>query len=179
MPMDYRSHYAGDFETHLDLLAENVQQQKQWARDFRRLWIGIAAYQLYDAEREPLVRIRGLLRENGSVAEIQPAFDKVAGGSRRAAPDLQAAIAAYLREPKSPGARSRRSSTLPRERASGLLPARAADAHARAGARPGRRGCRDLLRGRAQLGRPVGDGGGVLRPIAADGFSERTRSTTA
>ena len=102
MPMDYRSHYAGDFETHLDLLAENIQQQKQWARDFRRLWIGIAAYQLYDAEREPLVKIRSVLRENGPVAEIQPAFDAVAERLAAAAPDLAAAIAAYLREPKAP-----------------------------------------------------------------------------
>jgi uncharacterized lipoprotein YddW (UPF0748 family) len=102
MPMDYRSHYAGDFETHLDLLAENVQQQKLWARDFRRLWIGLAAYQLYDAEREPLVRIRGLLREAGSVAEIQLAFDRVGERLHASAPDLAAAVTAYLREPKSP-----------------------------------------------------------------------------
>ena len=54
MPMDYRSHYAGDFETHLDLLAESIQQQKVWARDFAHFWPGVAAYQLYDEEREPL-----------------------------------------------------------------------------------------------------------------------------
>jgi uncharacterized lipoprotein YddW (UPF0748 family) len=102
MPMDYRSHYAGDFETHLDLLAENIQQQKQWARDFRRLWIGLAAYQLYDAEREPLVRIRGLLRGGGSVADIQVPFDTMAERLRASAPDLAAAIAAYLGEPKDP-----------------------------------------------------------------------------
>ncbi len=100
MPMDYRSHYAGDFETHLDLLAENIQQQKQWARDFRRLWIGIAASQLYDAEREPLVRIRSLLRERGPVAEVQLAFDKVKGRLAPLAGELHAAVTAYLREPK-------------------------------------------------------------------------------
>ena len=102
MPMDYRSHYAGDFETHLDLLAENIQQQKLWARDFRRLWIGVAAYQLYDAEREPLVRIRSLLREGGSVAEIQAVFDGVAERLAIPAPELKAAIAAYLQEPEAP-----------------------------------------------------------------------------
>ena len=79
MPMDYRSHYAGDFETHLDLLAESIQQQKVWARDFPHLWPGVAAYQLYDEEREPLTRIRRLLRDGGKdVAEMQAAFDKVA-----------------------------------------------------------------------------------------------------
>jgi hypothetical protein len=102
MPMDYRSHYAGDFETHLDLLAENIQQQKQWARDFRRLWIGIAAYQLYDAEREPLVRIRSLLREGGPLAEIRAAFDRVAERLATPAPELKAAISAYLQEPEGP-----------------------------------------------------------------------------
>jgi uncharacterized lipoprotein YddW (UPF0748 family) len=102
MPMDYRSHYAGDFETHLDLLAENIQQQKQWARDFRRLWIGIAAYQLYDAEREPLVRIRSLLRESGPLTEMRAAFDGVAERLATPAPDLKAALAAYLEEPEGP-----------------------------------------------------------------------------
>jgi hypothetical protein len=63
MPMDYRSHYAGDFETHLDLLAESIQQQKAWARDFPHFWPGVAAYQLYDEEREPLTRMRRLLRD--------------------------------------------------------------------------------------------------------------------
>jgi uncharacterized lipoprotein YddW (UPF0748 family) len=100
MPMDYRAHYAGDFEAHLDLLAENVQQQKEWARDFRRLWIGIAATQLYDAERDPLVRLRSLLREGGSAEEIRAAHDKVAGRLQSKAPELDAAIVAYLREPK-------------------------------------------------------------------------------
>ena len=65
MPMDYRSHFGGDFETHLDLLAEAVQQQKVWARDFAHLWPGVAAYQLYDEECEPLTRLRRLLRDGG------------------------------------------------------------------------------------------------------------------
>ena len=100
MPMDYRGHYAGDFEMHLDLLAESIQQQKVWARDFRHLWIGIAAYQLYEAQHEPLLRMRRLLRENGPVAEIGAAFDPVAEALAAAAPDLKSALAAYLREPK-------------------------------------------------------------------------------
>ena len=107
MPMDYRSHYAGDFETHLDLLAESIQQQKAWARDFAHLWPGIAAYQLYDEEREPLTRLRRLLREGGQdVAGMRAAFERVAPRLRTFAPGLHAAFEAYLAEPQDPGALS-------------------------------------------------------------------------
>ena len=102
MPMDYRSHYAGDFETHLDLLAESIQQQKAWARDFPHLWIGLAAGQLYDQEREPLVRIRSLAASGGSRSDMQGAFDRVASRLKIHAPELHDAIAAHLREPKNP-----------------------------------------------------------------------------
>ena len=98
MPMDYRSHFAGDFETHLDLLAESIQQQKVWAADFPHLWIGVAAYQLYDAERVPLDRLRRLLREGGSAADMQAEFEKVAPRLKAYAPDLHDAIVAHLRQ---------------------------------------------------------------------------------
>ncbi len=98
MPMDYRSHYAGDFETHLDLLAESIQQQKIWAADFPHLWIGVAAYQLYDAERVPLDRIRRLAREGGSASDMKAEFEKVAPRLKAYAPDLHDAIAAHVRE---------------------------------------------------------------------------------
>lgn len=105
MPMDYRSHYGGDFETHLDLLAESIQQQKVWARDFPHFWPGVAAYQLYDEERSPLTRLRGLLRDGGKdVAEMQAAFEKIAPRLKTYAPELHDAFAAYLKEPKSPEA---------------------------------------------------------------------------
>jgi len=104
MPMDYRSHYGGEFETHLDLLAESIQQQKVWAADFDHLWIGVAAYQLYDAERAPLDRLRRLLREGGPVSEMQAELDKVSARLKVYAPDLHAAIVAHLREPGSPEA---------------------------------------------------------------------------
>lgn len=103
MPMDYRSHYAGDAETHLDLLAESIQQQKTWARDFPHLWPGVAAYQLYDAEREPLTRLRRLLRDGGGdVAGLQAAFTQVAPRLATYAPDLHDALAAYLKDPMGP-----------------------------------------------------------------------------
>jgi hypothetical protein len=103
MPMDYRSHFGGDFETHLDLLAEAVQQQKLWARDFAHFWPGVAAYQLYEEERGPLTRLRGLLRGGGKdVAEMQAAFDRVAPRLKTFAPELHDALAGYLKDPKDP-----------------------------------------------------------------------------
>jgi uncharacterized lipoprotein YddW (UPF0748 family) len=103
MPMDYRSHFGGDFETHLDLLAEAIQQQKHWARDFAHFWPGVAAYQLYEEERGPLTRIRGLLRDGGKdVAGMQAAFEKVAPRLKTFAPELHGALEAYLRDPKDP-----------------------------------------------------------------------------
>jgi uncharacterized lipoprotein YddW (UPF0748 family) len=99
MPMDYRSHFGGDFETHLDLLAESIQQQKVWAADFPHLWIGVAAYQLYDPERVPLDRLRRLARAGGTVPEMQAELEKVAPRLKVYAPELHDAIAAHLREP--------------------------------------------------------------------------------
>jgi hypothetical protein len=103
MPMDYRSHFGGDFETHLDLLAEAIQQQKVCARDFPHFWPGVAAYQLYEEEREPLTRMRRVLRDGGKdVAGMQAAFDAVAPRLKAFAPELHGALEAYLREPKDP-----------------------------------------------------------------------------
>jgi uncharacterized lipoprotein YddW (UPF0748 family) len=104
MPMDYRSHFGGDFETHLDLLAESIQQQKVWAADFPHLWIGVAAYQLYDPERLPLDRLRRLARAGAPVPEMQAELEKVAARLEVYAPELHDAIAAHLREPGDPEA---------------------------------------------------------------------------
>lgn len=100
MPMDYRSHFGGDFEGHLDLLAEAIQQQKQWARDFPHLWIGVAAYQLYDEERQPLVRLRALATAGDPVPpELRQTLNEVAARVGQFTPALRDAIAAYGRAP--------------------------------------------------------------------------------
>ena len=63
----------------------------------------MAAYQLYDEEREPLTRLRRLLRDGGQdVAGMRAAFDKVAPRLRAYAPDLHGALEAYLKAPKGP-----------------------------------------------------------------------------
>jgi uncharacterized lipoprotein YddW (UPF0748 family) len=104
MPMDYRSHFGGDFETHLELLAEAIEQQKIWARDFEHFWPGVAAYQLYDEEREPLTRMRRLLGEGGKdVDGLRAAFEAVAPRLRSYAPDVHASLEAHLKDGKRAG----------------------------------------------------------------------------
>ncbi len=50
LPMDYRDHYPGDFETYLVLLKESIESQKQWASGFSSLWPGFAINFLYQEE---------------------------------------------------------------------------------------------------------------------------------
>jgi uncharacterized lipoprotein YddW (UPF0748 family) len=99
MPMDYRSHYGGaTFDEHLELLSESIRQQRLWARDFPHYWPGVAAYQIYEGEREPLVRLRALLRANGEAADMRGAFRAVASRLEAHAPDLHGALDGFLSE---------------------------------------------------------------------------------
>jgi len=108
MPMDYRSHYGGTtFEEHLELLSESIRQQRLWARDFPHYWPGVAAYQIYEAEREPLVRLRGLLRASGQAAEMREALDAVAPRLKAHAPDLFDALSAFVAADGAPPAGGR------------------------------------------------------------------------
>ena len=50
LPMDYRDHYPGDFETYLVLLKESIRSQQSWASGFEALWPGIAINFLYHEE---------------------------------------------------------------------------------------------------------------------------------
>jgi uncharacterized lipoprotein YddW (UPF0748 family) len=100
MPMNYRSHFPGDFETFLDLLQESIESQKEWAARYQHLWIGVATFDLYTEEREPLNRLRSLLSGNGTPDEIRSAYEKVSAQLQKHNPDLAKALAEYLREPK-------------------------------------------------------------------------------
>jgi hypothetical protein len=71
--------------------------------DFAHFWPGVAAYQLYEEERGPLTRIRGLLRDGGKdVAGMQAAFDTVAPRLKTFGPEPHGALEAYLKDPKDP-----------------------------------------------------------------------------
>lgn len=97
MPMDYRGHFSGDHETYLALLAETVRLQKEWARDYRHLWIGVATGGIYEEEREPLRRLtRTVANEKASREEIRSAFQPVSDRIRQFHPALHETITKYL-----------------------------------------------------------------------------------
>ncbi len=98
MPMDYRSHFPGDFETFLNLLQESIEQQKAWAADFQHLWIGVATFDLFNEERDPLTKMRELINSGGSISEIRSAYEKVSGRLGQFDPNLGQAISDYLRD---------------------------------------------------------------------------------
>jgi hypothetical protein len=88
VPMDYRDHFPGSFEHYLDLLEETIHQQKEWAKDYRDLWIGFAINFLYVEEERPLRRLEQLLPSEAGSEEIRAEFDKVAHRLRPVAPVL-------------------------------------------------------------------------------------------
>jgi uncharacterized lipoprotein YddW (UPF0748 family) len=100
MPMNYRGHFPGDFETFLDLLQESIESQKVWASQYQHLWIGVATHDLFVEEREPLTKLRELINSGGSKDEIQAAYAKISGRLPEYDPDLAKAILQYLQDPK-------------------------------------------------------------------------------
>jgi hypothetical protein len=50
VPMNYRDHFPGTFDQYLDLLGETIRRQKEWAREFEHLYIGVAVNFLYKEE---------------------------------------------------------------------------------------------------------------------------------
>jgi hypothetical protein len=123
MPMDYRSHYPGDFETHLDLLAESVRQQKEWARDYRHLWIGVATQYLYDEERQPLVRLREFADGKGSSDAAKQQFGLIAARLREFAPALHDQIRLFLESPSGAASPSQKIGEFLASPPPGYLPA--------------------------------------------------------
>ena len=63
MPMTYRSHFAGSFDSYLDHLTETTKRQIEWIRGERPLYAGIASTYLYKEELKPLDDIRDRLTE--------------------------------------------------------------------------------------------------------------------
>lgn len=63
MPMCYRSHFPGDFETFLALLSEYVRYETIWSRGLCHNYIGVTAHYIYKEEYEPVqVMSRALQR---------------------------------------------------------------------------------------------------------------------
>jgi uncharacterized lipoprotein YddW (UPF0748 family) len=93
MPMDYRAHFPEGFDTHLDLLEETIEQQKEWAKDHDHLWIGISVHQLLDDERLLAQRTRALIEKGASPEDILSAWSEMDGSLKKAQPDLYESVA--------------------------------------------------------------------------------------
>ena len=63
MPMTYRSHFAGSFESYLDHLTETTARQKEWVNNERPIYAGVASTYLYREELQPIDDIRERVNE--------------------------------------------------------------------------------------------------------------------
>lgn len=63
MPMTYRSHFAGGFDTYLDHLTETTERQLEWIGRGRPLYAGIASTYLYREELQQFDTMRDRLAE--------------------------------------------------------------------------------------------------------------------
>lgn len=88
MPMDYRDHFPGDFDTYLALLDETIQRQKDWAVDYQRLWPGFAINFLYQEEERPLKQLLVLLRSGDRSEQARKIVAPVQSRLRNVAPEL-------------------------------------------------------------------------------------------
>jgi uncharacterized lipoprotein YddW (UPF0748 family) len=52
MPMNYRSHFQGNFEDYLSYLEDYVRAQKKWVEGKSCLYVGITGHYIYKEERE-------------------------------------------------------------------------------------------------------------------------------
>lgn len=63
MPMTYRSHFAGSFESYLDHLTETTARQVEWVNHEKPIYAGIATTYLYREELQPIDDIRDRVSE--------------------------------------------------------------------------------------------------------------------
>jgi uncharacterized lipoprotein YddW (UPF0748 family) len=68
MPMTYRSHFAGSFESYLDHLTETTERQVEWVNHERPIYAGIATTYLYREELQPIDDIRDRVNEMKTLA---------------------------------------------------------------------------------------------------------------
>ena len=101
MPMTYRSHFAGSFDSYLDHLTETTERQLEWTGRKRPLYAGIASTYLYREELQPFDVMRDSLaemmapgpadaRSRGEKANlIKAAYESVRPRLARFGPDLE------------------------------------------------------------------------------------------
>jgi len=101
MPMTYRSHFAGSFESYLDHLTETTERQLEWVARERPVYAGIASTYLYREELQPIDEIRDrvnemkelppgdLLNRAAKARAIKAAFDLLSKRLKEFAPEVE------------------------------------------------------------------------------------------
>ncbi len=108
MPMTYRSHFAGSFESYLDHLMETTARQLEWVNHERPVYAGIATTYLYREELQPVDDIRERVTEmkaldpndaRGRAAKaqaIKTSFETMRRHLAEVAPDVEREIGALV-----------------------------------------------------------------------------------
>ena len=105
MPMSYRSHFQGDFETFLKLLEEYSRYEVKWAKGLTHLYLGITAHYIYREEYEPLNNIYNLLNkaknktyEKNWNKNIQRSYQQIKKNLSNSAPSLEVKISSLVKK---------------------------------------------------------------------------------
>jgi len=106
----------------LSKLLDLYSQQKEWARDFKHLWIGLATQYLFDEEREPLVRIREFADGRGTLEGAKQQFALISEHLRKFAPELHDRIRSFLDSPSASNSPARSISEFMAALPAGYLP---------------------------------------------------------
>ena len=108
MPMTYRSHFAGSFESYLDHLTETTERQMDWVNREKPIYAGIATTYLYREELTPIEEIRDRVGELKSLpaedmkgrAEkaraIKASFDSMKTHLTEVAPEVEKELATLV-----------------------------------------------------------------------------------
>jgi len=110
MPMTYRSHFAGSFESYLDHLTETTARQMEWVNRERPVYAGIATTYLYREELQPIDDIRDRVSEMKTLAAadargrsekaraIRTSFDTMKSHLAEVAPEVEKELATLVDE---------------------------------------------------------------------------------
>ncbi|HXH61887.1 MAG TPA: putative glycoside hydrolase [Fimbriimonadaceae bacterium] len=95
MPMDYRDHFPGSFDDYLVLLAETIDDQKVWARNFREYYPGAAINFMFWEEELPLKAL-ALAAEIGDRKNATGFYHCISSRLSKVDPDLSDTVAKWI-----------------------------------------------------------------------------------
>lgn len=82
MPMTYRSHFAGSFDSYLDHLTETTTRQMEWIGHRKPVFAGVATTYLFREEFQPLDDLGAALRKLQGKAPDKDAIETIERNAR-------------------------------------------------------------------------------------------------